>query len=76
MRVTKSPKAPYHSMYFGAPFSAPSSMKSKSKTKFNDAMTTMKRLKPMLSIELLLGLSIDNPEPKKLIMKQLEELRI
>ena len=32
--VTINPKAPYHSIYFGAPFSAPSSMKSKSTTKF------------------------------------------
>ena len=29
---------PYHSIYFGAPCSTPSSIKSKSNTKFNDAI--------------------------------------
>ena len=35
-------------MYLGTPFSAPSSIKSKSSTKFSDAMTMTRRLKPML----------------------------
>ena len=44
INVTNKPKAAYHSMYFGAPFSAPSSIKSKSITRFNDATaTTIKR---------------------------------
>ena len=33
-----SPNAPYHSIYLGAPFSAPCSIKSKSKTKFIEAI--------------------------------------
>ena len=33
-----SPNAPYHSIYLGAPFSAPCSIKSKSNTKFIDAI--------------------------------------
>ena len=35
-----SPKAPYHSIYFGAPLSAPDSIKSKSNTKFIEAIPT------------------------------------
>ena len=54
IRVTRRPKAPYHSIYLGAPFSAPSSIKSKSKTRFNDAITTTKRLKPILNMDELL----------------------
>ena len=49
MRVTRSPKAPYHSIYFGAPISAPLSMKSKSKTKFNAAIITTNTLNPILN---------------------------
>ena len=41
------PNAPYHSMYLGAPFSAPASIKSKSNTKLSAAMATTNRLKPM-----------------------------
>ena len=41
------PKAPYHSMYFGAPYFTPCSMKSKSSTRFKAAMAQTKRLKPM-----------------------------
>ena len=64
-RVTNSPKAPYHSIYFGAPFSAPSSIKSKSKTKFRDAITTTNKLIPILNKELLVGSKKENPAPKK-----------
>src|SRR5689334_23812411 len=39
--VTIRPKAPYHSMYLGAPAAAPDSMKSKSRIRFNAATTTM-----------------------------------
>ena len=46
-RVTISPNAPTHSMYFGAPCSAPFSMKSKSSTRFNAATMQMKTLMPM-----------------------------
>ena len=45
--VTIRPKAPYHSMYFGAPCSTPFSMKSKSRTRFSAAITITNRLKPM-----------------------------
>src|SRR3990170_3378412 len=34
-------------MYFGAPFSAPFSMKSKSRTRFSAAITTTNRLQPV-----------------------------
>lgn len=40
-------KAPNHSIYKGAPCSAPCSIKSKSKTKFKAAMATTKRLNPI-----------------------------
>ena len=43
-RVTSKPNAPNHSIYFGAPSSDPSSIKSKSRTKLSDAITTTKRL--------------------------------
>ena len=69
MRVTRSPNAPYHSIYFGAPLSAPSSIKSKSNTKFKDAITTTNKLNPILNMEALLGFKIDIPLPKKLITK-------
>src|SRR5439155_15172081 len=44
MSVTIRPNAPYHSMYFGAPRSAPDSMKSKSRTRFIAATPTTTRL--------------------------------
>ena len=67
MSVTSNPKAPYHSMYLGAPISAPSSMKSKSRTRFKAAITTTK---PLKSIPMLLLLEIiPMPDPKKLMIK-------
>src|ERR1019366_5126411 len=45
--VTMIPNAPYHSIYFGAPTATPCSMKSKSSTRFSDAMATTNRLKPI-----------------------------
>ena len=42
MSVIIKPKAAYHSIYFGAPCSAPDSIKSKSKTRFIDAIPTTK----------------------------------
>ena len=75
MRVTKSPKAPYHSIYLGAPFSDPSSIKSKSITRFNAAMITIPNDKPMLNIEELFGLNKEIPEPKKLIIKLIKYRR-
>ena len=45
--VTISEKAPYHSIYFGRPFSAPSSIKSKSKTRFRAAIPTTNMEKPI-----------------------------
>ena len=54
-------------MYFGAPISAPSSIKSKSRTKLSAAMTTtapLKRIPMVLLLEI-----IPIPDPKKLIMK-------
>ena len=47
MRVTRRPKAAYHSMYLGAEDRAPFSIKSKSMTRFKAAMVTTTRLKPM-----------------------------
>ena len=44
-------------------------MKSKSKTKFKEAITTTNKLIPILSMEALLGFMIDIPLPKKLIIK-------
>src|SRR4249919_1985400 len=38
--VTSRLNAAYHSMYFGAPFATPSSMKEKSSTRFSAATTT------------------------------------
>ena len=37
-------------MYLGAPFSAPSSIKSKSNTRFADAIMTIKKLIPIGSL--------------------------
>ena len=51
-RVTISEKAPYHSIYFGRPFSAPSSIKSKSSTRFSAAMPTTNKEKPIPKIPL------------------------
>ena len=67
MSVTIRLKAPYHSMYFGNPFSAPSSIKSKSKTRLNAATPTMNKDIPMLIGEFeVIKLRV---EPKKLIIK-------
>src|SRR3546814_15020728 len=46
-RVTTRPNAPNHSMYLGAPASAPDSMKSKSSTRLSAATTTTTALKPI-----------------------------
>src|SRR5690606_31307394 len=61
-RVTISPNAPYHSMYFGAPCSTPLSMKSKSSTRFSAAITITNRLKPMPTMPLswIIGMSLPN----------------
>ena len=67
--MTNSPNALYHSMYLGAPFSAPSSIKSKSITKLAEAITTMKRLIQILISELFVGSSTEIEAPKKLIIK-------
>ena len=56
-------------MYFGAPFSAPSSIKSKSNTRFNDAITMTTKLNPILIIEELLILITPIPDPKIPITK-------
>ena len=69
MRVTRRPKAPYHSIYFGAPISAPSSMKSKSNTKFKEAIITTKILNPMLNIEEFDGFIMDKPDPNMLMIQ-------
>ena len=45
--VTTKPKAPYHSMYFGAPAATPFSMKSKSSTRFKAAIVTTNKLNAM-----------------------------
>jgi hypothetical protein len=42
IRVTIKENAPYHSIYFGIPSSAPSSIKSKSKTRLSAAIPTTK----------------------------------
>ena len=47
IKVTIREKAPNHSMYLGAPCSAPISMKSKSSTKLRAAIATTNRLKPI-----------------------------
>ena len=51
-------------MYFGAPFSDASSMKSKSKTRFKDAITTMKSDINMLVIDPFKGFKISKLKPK------------
>ena len=74
MSVTIRLKAPYHSMYFGNPFSAPSSIKSKSKTRLNAATPTMIKAIPMLIGEFeVIKLRV---EPKKLIIKLTRYKRI
>ena len=69
MSVTIKEKAPYHSIYFGRPSSAPCSMKSKSKTKHSEAKQTMAREIPMLISEPLVGDKRVIPLPKKPITK-------
>ena len=69
MSVTIKEKAPYHSIYFGRPCSAPSSIKSKSRTRQQDATQTIPRDKPMLINEPFVGDNRLMPEPKKLITK-------
>ena len=56
-------------MYLGRPFSAPSSIKSKSSTKQQDATQTIARDKPMLINEPFVDDNKLIPEPKKLIIK-------
>lgn len=68
-KVTISEKAPYHSIYFGNPLSAPCSIKSKSRTNDADATHTMPNESPILINEPLVGDKRDIPEPKKLIIK-------
>ena len=53
MSVTSKPKAPNHSIYLGAPISAPSSMKSKSRTRFKAAITTTPNENNIPKLELL-----------------------
>jgi 3-polyprenyl-4-hydroxybenzoate decarboxylase len=64
--VTIRPKAAYHSIYFGAPFSEASSIKSKSRTRFREAITTIKSVIKMLVIEPSVGLKngISNPNKR------------
>ena len=69
IKVTINPNAPYHSMYLGAPFSAPSSIKSKSSTKLSAAIITTTMLKPMLRGEALSICIIPMEEPKNPIIK-------
>ena len=47
--VTSRPKAPYHSMYFGAAWRTPFSMKSKSRTRFKAATITTTTENPIPS---------------------------
>ena len=53
IKVTISPNAPYHSMYFGARAADAFSMKSKSRIRFNAATATTIRLKIMPKVPLL-----------------------
>ena len=69
IKVTRRPNAPYHSIYFGAPFSEPSSIKSKSSTKLSAAIITTTMLKPILSGEALSICIIPIDEPKNPIIK-------
>ena len=62
-----SEKAPYHSIYFGSPCSAPSSIKSKSKTRLSAAIPTTNKEKPIPNNPLEWINPI--PEPKKDIIK-------
>jgi hypothetical protein len=59
--------APYHSIYLGIPFSAPSSIKSKSRTRLRAATPTIKIDTPILIGEFEVRKL--NVEPKKLITK-------
>ena len=45
-------------------------MKSKSNTKFREAITTINRLTPILNNEPLVGFRKENPAPKKLAIKE------
>ena len=56
-------------MYFGSPFSAPSSIKSKSRTSDKDAKHTMPNESPILVHEPLVGDRRLIPDPNKLITK-------
>ena len=47
MSVTINENAPNHSMYLGAPCSAPNSIKSKSSTKLSEAIATTNKLNPI-----------------------------
>ena len=47
MSVTIKEKAPYHSIYLGIPLSAPSSIKSKSRTRFKEAIDTTNMENPI-----------------------------
>src|SRR5260370_579582 len=49
MSVTIMANAPYHSMYFGAPFWTPVSIMSKSRTRFTAPMPTTKSRSPSMS---------------------------
>ena len=70
INVTKRPKAPYHSIYLGAPISAPSSIKSKSRTKFKAAIITIKPLKRIpIVLELCIMLNPDPKNPKTIFIK-------
>ena len=62
--VTNNPQAQYHSMYFGAPLSAPTSILSKSNIKLKEAIITTKMLMPMPSGLLLVMLMNDMCTPK------------
>ena len=65
--VTISEKAPYHSIYFGRPRSAPSSIKSKSSTRFSAAIQTTNKEKPIPNNPLEWIKPI--PDPKNDMMK-------
>ena len=63
INVIINPNAAYHSIYFGAPCSAPFSIKSKSSTRFNDAIPMTKSENRMPVI----------PLPKRLPMKEMSK---
>ena len=58
-------------MYFGAPFSDASSIKSKSRTKFKEAIITTNKLTSILVMDPLVGSKIAKPPPKKLAIKEI-----